>query len=537
MIHRDDRGAQSWNGVHGTHRTTVAEIVDVDNVGPDGSLLAGFDMFRYAGECLDALIREARDAGKRILPIGAGWALSRINITDGWLVNTKLLNGCYDVGEPYFDDAYPPAERRNIVLAQAGMQIAELNAYLELVPQDDADRRAIKAAGIGNGQTVAGAVSGNTHGAQLTFGAMPDFIAGLHLATGSGRTLWIERKSRPVFNADFAWSIGAELIRDDDIFNAALVSFGTFGIIAAMAVETAPIYQLEFGPIADIQHADLKKKLSGFADATPKDLYHYEFIFDPHSRKQVAMAAGARKVTYRPGVPTPKPRWIVRDKNGYAPGIDILRLVGLLRFIVPPRLITGLQFKQYRKIALLNMVRGSPGQLYTSSIYYLEGYTESAYAVSVRDAPATIDISSRVAREMRLPSINQVRLCRASRATLGFTQHEPITAVFEFGMIKDDRFPEFERRLDAAFRDAGIRYTVHWSKNSGIDPGKLEYMYGAARIASWKAARQAVFKNDASLMQAFETDAMAEAGLRTSGGSVGPRAGVQARDDRVARGA
>jgi FAD/FMN-containing dehydrogenase len=513
MVHRDDRGAQAWNGVHVTHRTTVAEIFDVDNVGPDGTLLAGFDMFRYAGECLDGLIREARDAGKRILPIGAGWALSRINITDGWLVNTKLLNGCYDIGARYFDAAYPAAERRNVVIAQAGMQIAELNAYLELVPRKDADRRAIKAAGIGNGQTIAGSVSGNTHGAQISFGAMPDFVAGLHIATGSGRTLWIEKASKPVLNEEFAGKIGAELIRDDDIFNAAVVSFGTFGIIAAMALETAPIYQLDFPPIADIDHADLKAKLSGFADAPPQDLYHYEFIFDPHSRKQMAMEASAPKVPYKPGVRTPKPRWIVRDKNGYAPGINILRLVGLFLFVVPPRIITGLQLKQYRKVALLDGVRGSPGQIYTSSIYYLEGYIESAYAVSVRDAPATIDISSEVAREMRLPSINQVRLCRASQATLAFTQHEPITAVFEFGMIHDDRFPEFERRLDAAFRQADIRYTMHWSKNSGIDPDKLEYMYGATKIASWKAARQAVFGDDATLMETFATDAMIEAGL------------------------
>ena len=472
-------------------------------------------MFRNAGESLDGLISEARDDGKRILPIGAGWALSKINITDGWLVNTKLLNGCYDIGERYFDAAYPAAERRNVVLAQAGMQIAELNAYLEGLEGKGAGRRAIKAAGVGNGQTVAGSVSGNTHGAQITFGAMPDFVVGLHIATGSGQTLWIERASKPVLNEEFAAQIGAELIRDDDIFNAAVVSFGTFGIIAALAVETAPIYQLEFPPIADIHHDDLKAKLSGFADAPPEDpdLYHYEFIFDPHDRKQMAMEASAPKVPYDPEVDTPKPRWIVRDKNGYAPGINILRLVGLVRFLIPTRFITALQFKKYRKIALLNDVRGTPGQIYTSSIYYLEGYIESAYAVSVRDAPATIDISSEVAREMRLPSINQVRLCRASQATLGFTQHEPITAVFEFGMIHDERFGEFESRLDAAFREAGIRYTMHWSKNSGIDPDKLDYMYGAAKIASWKAARQAVFAGDASLMEMFQTDAMVEAGL------------------------
>jgi hypothetical protein len=509
-------GPQEWAGVHVTHRTTVAEIFNVDNVGPDGVLLSGFEMFRHAGETLDALIRDARDAGKRILPIGAGWALSKINITDGWLVNTKLLNGCYDIGEQYFDDAYPAAQRRNVVLAQAGMQIAELNAYLEQLPSKDADRRAIQAAGIGNGQTVAGAVSGNTHGAQITFGAMPDFVAGLHIATGSGQTLWIERKSKPVVNEEFVTKIGARLIRDDDIFNAAVVSFGTFGIVVAVAVETAPIYQLEFPPIVDISYDDLKARLSSFAASPPHDpeeLYHYEFIFDPHSRKQMAMQASAPKVSYDPDVRTPKPRWIIRDKNGYAPGVNILRVVGLFRALVPPGFLTGLEFKQYRKVALLDDVRGSPGQLYTSSIYYLEGYIESAYAVAVKDAPATIDISSQVAREMRLPSINQVRLCRASGGTLAFTQHEPIAAVFEFGMINDGQFPEFERRLDQAFRDAGIRYTMHWSKNSGIQPDKLEYMYGAERIASWNAARQAVFGNDATLMKLFETDAMVQAGL------------------------
>ncbi|MDX6284462.1 MAG: hypothetical protein QOH03_5533 [Kribbellaceae bacterium] len=513
MIHWDDRGTQSWNGVHVTHTTTVAELIDIDNVGGHGTLLAGFDMFRQAGESLDEVIRKAREAGKRILAIGSGWALSDINITDGWLVNTKLLNGCYDIGDSYFDAAYPATDRPCVVLAQCGMQIAELSAYLELLPEDIAKKRALKAEGIGNGQTIAGAVSGNTHGSQINFGAMPDFVVGLHIATGAGRTLWIEKASKPVLNHDFATKIGADLIRDDDIFNAAVVSFGTFGIVAALALETAPIYQLDFPPIGDIHHDDLKTKLREFGNADPANLYHYEFIFDPHSSDQMAMEAGAPRVPFQPGLPTPKPRWIVRDKNGFAPGINILRVVGGLLHLLPPRFLTGLQFKQYRKLALLNSVRGTPGQLYTASIYYLEGYTESAFAVSVRDAPEVIDICSNVAREMRLPSISQVRLVHRSEATLGFTQHEPKAAVFEFGLVNDDGVAEFERRMDAALREAGIRFTMHWSKNSGIDPQKLDYMYGAAKIASWKAARGTVFGDDATLMKMFETDAMARAGL------------------------
>ncbi|MBK8020442.1 MAG: FAD-binding protein [Chloroflexi bacterium] len=440
--------------------------------------------------------------------------MSKINITDGWLVNTKLLNGCYDVSDQYFHTAYPEERRQNLVLAQAGMQIAELNTYLELLPRTQANRRAIPAAGIGNGQTVAGAVSGNTHGSQIAYGAMPDFVTGLHLATGVGQTLWIERASRPVMNDKFVKKIGARLIRDDDVFNAAVVSFGTFGIIAAMAIETVPIYQLEFPPIVDISYADLKKKLNDFATGTiPKDLYHYEFIFDPFTRSQMAMEASAPKVPYKPGVPTPKPRWIIRDKNGYAPGINILRVVGWLRSIVPTRVLTDLQFKLYRENALLDNVLGSPGQIYTSSIYYLEGYIESAFAVSVKDAAATIDISSQVSQEMSLPSLYQVRLCKASTGTLAFTQLEPITAVFEVGIIHDERFPEYERRLHEAFQKAGIRYTLHWSKNSGIRPDKLAYMYGNAKIESWKAARKQVFNNDPKLMKLFDTDVLVEAGL------------------------
>ena len=99
--------------------------------------------------------------------------------------------------------------------------------------------------------------------------------------------------------------------------------------------------------------------------------------------------------------------------------------------------------------------------------------------------------------------------------TLAFTQLEPITVVFEVGMIHDERFHEYERRLDEEFRKAGIRYTLHWSKNSGISPEQLRYMYGDEKIASWKVARRAVFGNDRKLMELFESVAMAEAGLAT----------------------
>ena len=357
---------------------------------------------------------------------------------------------------------------------------------------------------------------------------MPDFVVGLHIATGSGQTLWIERASKPVLNEEFAAKIGAKLIRDDDIFNAAVVSFGTFGIIAAVAVETAPIYQLEFPPIADIHHDDLKAKLSGFADAPSGGPLPLRVHLrsprpqaDGHGGERAEGGLRARGRDAEASLDSPRQERL-RARHQH-PRVSRVCSASWSR----PASSRAFSSSSTARSPCWTASAARPGQIYTSSIYYLEGYIESAYAVSVRDAPATIDISSEVAREMRLPSINQVRLCRASQATLGFTQHEPITAVFEFGMIHDKRFAEFERRLDEAFRKAGIRYTMHWSKNSGIDPDKLDYMYGAAKIASWKAARQAVFGDDATLMGMFETDAMVRPGW--------PRAASDADASRAAR--
>ena len=85
MYHEDDRGPQEWSGVHGTHRTTVAQLVDVDNVGPQGTLLAGFEMFRNAGENLDAVIQKARaTAGACWRSARAGRCRRSTSPTAGW---------------------------------------------------------------------------------------------------------------------------------------------------------------------------------------------------------------------------------------------------------------------------------------------------------------------------------------------------------------------------------------------------------------------------------------------------------------------
>ena len=74
---------------------------------------------------------------------------------------------------------------------------------------------------------------------------MHDTIAGMHLVVGADRHVWLERKSRPVASKEFIDWLGAEKISNDDLFNSAVVSFGSFGFIHGVLLETEPLFLLE----------------------------------------------------------------------------------------------------------------------------------------------------------------------------------------------------------------------------------------------------------------------------------------------------
>jgi len=509
MIRRN--GAQRWENIHITQRADLDDLLDIDNSAPGGNDLRGFDLLKQTAQDLDQLIQQARQQRRRIRALGSAWALTDIAITDGWLVNTKMLNRMFEVTPQNFAATYPEAKRPYLILAQCGISIAELNTALE-VPPAGGLRRALKTAGIGAGQTAAGAVSGNTHGSAVNFGATPEWVAGMQIVTGSGQSVWVERLSHPVLNDDCIAQMGAVPLRNDDVFNAAVVGFGAFGIITCLAIETDPIYQLSFPPVRDISHADLKQKLNHFNSNDPAGLYHYEFVWDPYSKAQVAMEAAAVRVPFEAGHPGPKPVWIVRNDQGFALAGKSPSLFLGLPFI-PPGMKTRVQFKQYRQRAILGNVRATPGQLFTATITYLEGYTESAIGVSISDAAAMIEISTDVIKRLKIPAMSQVRAVHPSPALLSFTQLGPKTCVFEYGLVHDGKFVRFERELTAALTQAGVAYTLHWSKNSGINPERLEAMYGADKVARWKAARRTVFGGDTELMRVFDNDHLARAGL------------------------
>jgi hypothetical protein len=504
-----ENGPQKWENIHVTYQTKLDNLIDIDNSTINDEKTNGFDLLKQAATDIDSIIQKSKKEGKRIRALGSGWALTDIAITDNILINTKLLNGCFEVSENNYNESYASEKRPYLIIAQCGIAVGELNIYLEVTALTGI-KRALKTAGIGAGQTIAGAVSGNTHGAAINFGAMPDFVVGLQLITGTGKSLWIERATYPVVNDHFISELDSELIRDDDVFYAALVSFGAFGVITAMAIETEPVYHLKFPPVTNINHKDLKLKLSNFNPQEFNSLHHFEFIFDPYD--EVAMLTTATKVKFIPNHPHPKPLWIIRNRKGFAPGDKITNV--LLKFpLIPNKIKTKIQFGQYRKNAILGDVESTSGQLFTATITYLEGYTESAIAVSINNAAKMIDIIKKVIKKMKLPYICQARTVHPTKSLLGFTHHEPKTVIFEFGLSNDSKFALFEKNMVKEMEDNDIAFSFHWSKNSGIDPQRLLKMFGADRVEKWLKARKKVFNNDLSLMKIFDNKHVLRGGL------------------------
>ena len=401
-------GPREWINVHVTATSRVNDLIDLLNPRSDDA--SGASILRAVGEAVETLVAEARAGGHVVRGLGSSWALTDVAATDGWLLNTQTLNGCFNVPPSFAAD--PNCQGRPfLVIAQCGVTVSELNRFLEL-GEHEGHRRALKTAGIGAGQTIVGAISGNTHGSAVRFGAMPDFAVGLQLVNGTGTPIWLERASQPVMNDHFAEQIGCRLVRDDELFNAALVSFGSFGVITAVAIETDPLYQLKFAPQRPLTTSDIKGRLDTFDPFDPPDLHHYEFVFNPYSGD--AMEAEAVRVPFEREFPTPEPRWLIRQANDFAPGNFALRLLWHLA-LVRAKTKAKAQFKLYGEKCILGDVQGTPGQLFTASITYSAGMTESAFAVPIERASEVIDLTSEIVTRLTLPAISQVRVVHPTK--------------------------------------------------------------------------------------------------------------------------
>jgi FAD binding domain len=475
-------GPLEWVNSHGNITAHVARLFDLRNplIASTQSTLEAYNAMTIA---LQELVAQAQAANVRLRAAGAGWSLSEASVTDGWMLNTQPLDLTFRLDrQMVVDDA--PDHVASLRFVQCGIGVAQLSALLRQ------DGLSLKTSGANNGQTLAGATSTGTHGAALDVGAMQDYVCGIHLIPDAGRSVWLERASRPVTTAAFAAALGAELQRDDDLFEAALVSFGSFGIIHGLLIETEPLFLLEAYRRRLLLTEPLWQAISGLNFDVPQlphpgeRPYHWQVVFNPHDVAGGVYVTVMYKRPYRHDY-TPPPL----TPAGFRPGDDAPAFVGLLTDAVPaaiPRLTQAILDSAY---APYDKQEGTLAEIFSNT--ELRGRLAStALGVSLdRSREAVEAILAEQQQSGPAAVVLSLRYVRESSATLAFTHFPPTTCVIEIDGVQSSRTEAFYTRVWGRLERQGLPYTFHWGKQHNLDARRVRRVYGQ-RVAQWLTARR-----------------------------------------------
>ena len=482
----DNRVWQNWHDTSGVGGTAL-RFFTPSNFWSDGTT-GGNEDFTPGLAGLQSIVRQAEAAGKRVRAVGSGWSLSNAAFTEDYLVNTALLSrwriGVVDpamVEEPFQD------LRNRLVLAQCGVQIKTLNSYLER------QGLALPTSGASNGQTIVGAISTGTHGSAHDVGAIHDCILGLHVVAEGGKHYWIEKNSRPVLTKTFTDSLGAELVRDDDIFLSAVVGFGSFGLVHSVLFAAVPLYLLERFTgqydYSQVKTAALTRSTATLSlpegNETP---FHFGVILNPYMLGPGQKGAFVQAL-YRRAVTDPLPTLPLPDGQ-HLMSQDLVSIAGVFADAVPEAIPLILQHELEKNVPPTGTgtVLGTPGQQFGDSSPS-NGGASTEIGVSLDRLPEALETVLETARLHSFGAPVALRYLRQSDALLAPTCFGPTTCMIEMPGIDSERSRTAQGMIWEALRKQGIPHVFHWGQALPLEPSWVRAGFGEDRVGRWLAAR------------------------------------------------
>jgi hypothetical protein len=248
-------------------------------------------------EELREAVRDAERDGLTVRAVGSGNSWSDVALTEDLLVQPTGLNQPLDLEEQLLRvPATTPTgagelegDSVTLVRVQAGIKIAQLNAYLE--------SRQLALANMGgfDGQTVAGVISTSTHGSGIGFGPLSDLVRSLDIVASGGAMYRIEPADGPTDPDAYRRQYPEHQLRqDDEWFNAAVVGMGCMGLIYAVILAVRPLFYLrEVRTLStwskvreDLRRGEVLRRNA-----------HYELLFNPYPDKhgEIEMLVTTRK--------------------------------------------------------------------------------------------------------------------------------------------------------------------------------------------------------------------------------------------------
>ena len=498
-----DLNQTEWSPKHLTFEQPVLGLFRLDN--PQGG--ANDARYKATTRNLQRLLGEAMAAGVRFRAYGGKWSMSRVAATDGWLIGTNSLNLLFHLRARSVRPEYA-GDQDALWLAQGGCSIAGLSQQLKPFGQS------LPACGASNGQTIAGAIATGTHGSAVRFGGIQEAVRGLHLVVSPTRTVWLVPASGTATTDGFAQQLDAELVRDDELFRAALVGFGSMGLVQGVLLQARPTFTLRSFRRRLPYNDAFKQAIGAFDPAllpmpTPgqtlpaDDLFHYSVVIDPYHPEQGVFVTAMFEQPCGAGSTRPNP-------GGVAPGDELYGTLGRLLDLLPdviPAAVSGLVAMDQKDHT---DVCGTLDEHFAAT----ETRGKAAgvgVSVATADAIRALDLMLAInAAHGPFPCILALRFVPGTSATMGFTRF-PRTCIIDIDGPYSTRTRSYFARIWQGLADSGIEYGLHWGKVIGLSAAETRRLYGD-RVDRWIAARRTLLP-DPAVREAFRNAFLDELGL------------------------
>jgi hypothetical protein len=509
----DKTGNATWTNRHETFTESIKDLYELS----DDQSLDALSGYNDATQGYLNMISEAIANQVPFRALGAGWSWTKIaTVNNGIMLDTKSLNTVFDITSDSIDAA-SNKDPKYLLFAQSGNGIWEIEKHLRQKSQS------LKASGASNGQTIAGAIGTGAHGSAFNVGAVQDYVVGLHIIVSANRHVYLERQTDPVVSANFIQNLKTELIQDDDLFNAALVSFGSFGVIQGVMIETEDLFLLETYMTRmkydDSEEGQILKNVMQTLDFSQANLphenllpYHFSVIINPYDLSNGVYVNTMYKGLYRDDY-TPEPP----NGAGLGPGDDAPAFIGMVTGFIPATIpgLVNLVLSSALDVSKKNS-DGSPipkygilGEIFNNTT--LRGKVLSAaVGFPIQYVNKVIHLMLQLNADIGpFPGLFSFRYMAKTKATLGFTRFDK-TCVMELDASYANNIFTFYSKVWLMLENEDIPFTFHWGKVNEINPQRLSNMYGSSTPA-WKAARNRLL--DSHSIQVFTNPILQQWGL------------------------
>ena len=493
----------SWNTFHnnGPFPTKVLYETSLET---KGNMPSFNDRYNDAAKEIQRLIKSALASQQGFRAYGSAWSMSHIaHQKDNMHFNAAMnLKRAVSAEEMHVNTSFL---QENLFFFQCGNIIKEISNFLF------DHGKSLKVTGASNGQTIAGCISTGVHGSAWDVGAVQDSVVGINLIIGdtADDIVYLERHTKPALNATFASRINARVIRNDGLFNSALVSLGSFGFIHGVVIEAEDRFlltryvkkidkalALQLAQSMDFENSDFQIDGETDVNGKPNRPFHYKVFINPYVNDPEYVVELMYKKPYRSDYPDPIP------KIKTAVYRDLILLFSYIAEKFKNSIPTLIKVLQTSILPPVDMeITGT-----LREIFWDTGFQGPAYACSVgidiSDSPTALKLLVDLAKdEGPIPGIYAMRFVKQSGATLAFTKF-PVTCMLEIdGLIwnpKDNNIslPKFCTRIIEVLQANNIAFTLHWGKNADWSfPGLIQYMYGNS-AQEWISHRSALLRKE-----------------------------------------